>query len=178
MEGVDHVHIVEVGGSCFIGDVYRMLQGQTPYGESLKLGITSLYTALILIVELTETYSHLARTWTWSCDDDELSRCLNVVVLTKAFVAGNEFHVMGITIDKVVYIRLDAHALQSMTELICCILTVIMSDDDRSYHKVAIHEFLAQTQHVFIIGNAQVCTYLIFLDVFGTYYDDDFQLVT
>ena len=69
MEWVNHVHIVQVGSSCLVGDVYRVLQRQVPNGESLKLGVTGTDATLVLVVQLTQTGSHLTATRTRSCND-------------------------------------------------------------------------------------------------------------
>ena len=42
MEGVDHVHVVQIGGGRLVGEVDRVVQGQVPDGEGLKLGIAGL----------------------------------------------------------------------------------------------------------------------------------------
>src|SRR5574344_793337 len=60
MEGVDHVHVVEVGSGCLVGDVHGVLQWEIPHGECLKLGISCPRSALVLIVKLTEAYCHFA----------------------------------------------------------------------------------------------------------------------
>ena len=53
MEWVDHIHIVKVGSGSLVGYVYGVLQWQVPHGECLELGIASLHTTLVLVVELT-----------------------------------------------------------------------------------------------------------------------------
>ena len=52
VEGVDHVHIVQISGSGFIGQVHRMIDGQIPDGKGLKLGIAGSDAALMLVVQL------------------------------------------------------------------------------------------------------------------------------
>ena len=74
-------------------------------------------------------------------------------------------------------IRLDAHALQTVAELVSGMLAVVVGDDHGAYHEVAAHELVAQAQHVFVVGDAEVGTNLVLLNVVGTDYDDDFQLV-
>ena len=39
VEGVDHVHVVEVGGRGLVGEVDRVVQRQVPDGERLVLGV-------------------------------------------------------------------------------------------------------------------------------------------
>ncbi len=60
MEGVDHVHVVQVGGSGLVGKVDRVLEGQVPDGEGLKLGITGFDAPLVLVVELGQADRHFA----------------------------------------------------------------------------------------------------------------------
>ena len=52
MERVDHVHIVQVGGGSLVSQVDRMLQGDVPDGEGLKLGITGFHAPLVFVVQL------------------------------------------------------------------------------------------------------------------------------
>ena len=59
MEGVDHIDVVEVGSGRLIGQVHRMLERQIPDGEGLELGVSSLHSALIFVVELGEAGGHL-----------------------------------------------------------------------------------------------------------------------
>jgi hypothetical protein len=60
MEGVDHVHVVEVGGGGLVGQVHRVLQRQVPDGEGLELGVARRDAALVLMVELAEAGGHFA----------------------------------------------------------------------------------------------------------------------
>ena len=60
-----------------------------------------------------------------------------------------------------------------MTELISCMLAIVMGDYYRSHHEITTHELITQSEHVFIISDAKVSTDLVLLDVFSTYYNDD-----
>ena len=73
VERVNHVDVIQVGGGSLIGNVDGVLQRQVPYGEGLELGISGMYSPLVLIVELRQADSHLAAAWTGSRDDDQLS---------------------------------------------------------------------------------------------------------
>ena len=85
---------------------------------------------------------------------------------------------MGIAVDEVVDIALDTQSLQTVTKLVGGMLTIIMGDDDRAYHEVTAHELVAQSQHILVIGDAQVGTYLVLLNILSTDHDDDLQLVS
>ena len=86
MVGVDHVYIVEVGRGSLVGDVDRMLQRKIPHRESLKLGIASLDTALVLIVKLAQTHGHLAAAGAGRRHNHQRTRSLHIVVAPEAAV--------------------------------------------------------------------------------------------
>ena len=178
VEGIDHVDIVEVGRGCLVGDVDRMLEGQVPDGEGLKLGIAGTRAPLVLVVELGEADSHLAAAGTGGGDDDQGARGLHIVVFAKALVAGDEFDVVGIAVDEIMYIGLDAQPLQAVTEGIGGMLTVVVGDDHRADHEAPALELVAQTEHILVVGDAQVGTHLVLLDVLGTDDDDDLDAVS
>ena len=52
-------------------------------------------------------------------------------------------------------------------------LTIVVGDDHTTYHKLTEHELVAQTEHIFIVGDAEVGTDLVLLDVLCTHHDDD-----
>ena len=52
MEGVDHIHIVQVGGGGLVSQVHRVVDGQVPDGEGFKLGIAGGVALLMLVIQL------------------------------------------------------------------------------------------------------------------------------
>ena len=52
MEGIDHIHIAEVGGGSLVSEVHRVVQGQIPDREGLKFGVACLNAPLMLVIEL------------------------------------------------------------------------------------------------------------------------------
>ena len=84
VERVDHVHVVEVGGSCFVSNVYRVFQWQVPDRECLIFGVSGLGTAFVLMIELAEAHCHLAAARSWSCYHNERTCGLDIVVLAEA----------------------------------------------------------------------------------------------
>ena len=174
VEGVDHVHVVEVGGGSLIGDVHRMLQREVPYGESLELGVSGLHATLVFVVELAEAYGHLAAAGARGCDDDEGPGGLHIVVAAETLVGVDERNVRGIALDGIVVVGLDAQAFQLLAVEVGGVLTVVVGDDDGADEEAAVLEFRAQAQHVLIVGDAQVAAHLVLLDVDGR--DDDDNL--
>ena len=57
------------------------------------------------------------------------------------------------------------------------LLAVVVGDDHRAHHEVAAHELIAQAEHVLVVGDAQVGTHLVLLDVVGTDHDDNLYRV-
>ena len=117
MEVVDHVHIIEIGRRSLVGYVDRVLQGNVPDGESLKLGIAGLHPTLILIIELGETDRHLTASRTWSRHHDKRTSGLHIVVLSETILAVYEFNIRGVALNQIMVIDLYAtQTLQPLTE--------------------------------------------------------------
>ena len=168
MEWVDHVDIHEVGSSSFVGDVDRVLEREVPHREGLELGISSRDAALMLVVELRQTHSHLSAARTRSSDDDERTSCLHIVVLAEAFVRVDEGNVLWIAVDGVVIVSLDAETLQTLAVCIGTALAIVVGDHHAAHEEASADELLAQAQNVLVVGDAKVLTHLVLLDVLGT----------
>ena len=61
-----------------------------------------------------------------------------------------------------------------MTELIGSVLSVIVGNHYRAHHKVTTHKLIAQAEHIFVVGDTEVCTNLVLLDIIST--DDNQNL--
>lgn len=177
MEGVNHIDVVEVGGGGLVGDVDGVFQREIPHGESLELGVSGLDSALVFVVELREAYGHLAGAGAGGRDDDEGTLGLDVIVLSEAVLAGDEVDVQGIAVDEVVDVGFDAEAFEAHTEVIGGALAVVVGDHDGADFETAVDEGVAQAQDVLVVGDAEVGANLVFDDVLGADYDDDFNLV-
>ncbi len=79
---------------------------------------------------------------------------------------------MWISIDEIMDIGLDAHALETLAKGVSRPLPLIMCDDHRAHHESPLLESIAQSQHILVVGNAQIGARLVGLYVFGT--DDDY----
>ena len=75
------------------------------------------------------------------------------------------------------YVRAYAHALETVTELVGGVLSVVVGDDHRAYHEVAALELLPQAEHVFVVRDAQISSDLVFLDVLCADDDDYLDLL-
>ena len=71
----------------------------------------------------------------------------------------------------------DTHPFQALAKCISAALSVIMSYNNRAHHKSSILELSAQSQHIHIIGDAQILTHLAFLDVQRTDHNHNLGLV-
>ena len=61
--------------------------------------------------------------------------------------------------------RLYAQNIQSAAIDGRAVLTVVVSDDDSRHHETPLLELAAESEHVFVVGDAQVLTHLVLLDV-------------
>ena len=84
---------------------------------------------------------------------------------------------MGVALNEVVAVGLNAIALKTLLKLCGSRLTIVVSDDNRSYHESAILKFAAKAEYILVVGNAQVGAFLVFLNVGSADYDDDLNAV-
>ena len=71
----------------------------------------------------------------------------------------------------------DAHTLQPLAEGDGTGLPVVLGDDHRTDLQSTVHKLATQAKHIHVVGNAQVATHLVLLDVARTDSDDDFGIV-
>src|SRR5699024_1277910 len=116
VEGVDHVHIPQVGGGGLVGQVHRVLEGQVPDGEGLKLGVARLHAPLVLVVQLGQAHRHLAAAGAGGGDHHQRPLGLDIVVFAVALVADDEGGVVGVTGNGVVEVGLDAQVFHPALE--------------------------------------------------------------
>ena len=165
MEGVDHVHVVEVGRRRLVGEIHRVLEGEVPDGERLVLGIARADAALILMVELAQAGRHLAAAGAGGGDDDDGAARLDKVVLTEPVVGDDVRDVRGVARDGVVAVTLHAERRQAVDERVGGRLPGVLRDDDRADIKAEPAEHVDQAQHVVIIADAEVAAHFVLLDI-------------
>ena len=81
---------------------------------------------------------------------------------------------MRVALNEVVAVGLDVAALKTLLEGDCGRLSVVMGDDNRTDHKATVLELATQTQHILVVGDAQVGALLVLLNVGST--DDNHYL--
>ena len=177
MEGVDHVDVVQVRRGGFVGDIHGVVQRQAPYREGLEFGVAGLDAALVLLVKLAQADGHLAAAGAGGGHDHQRPGRLHEVVLAEALVGVDQGHVVGVAFDRVMVIHPDVHAFQALAIGVRAGLAVVVGDDDAVDAEAALHELVAQAQHVHVVGDAEVVADLVLLDVDGADHDHDLQIV-
>ena len=177
MEGVDHVHIVEVGRGGLVSDIDGMLQRKTPHRESLEFGISGFHTALMLVIELAEAHGHLAAARAGSRHDHQRTSSLDKIVFAEAFVGIDQIDIAGVSLDGIMAIGCDAHARETRAESIGAALPVVVGDYHRADHKPAFQEFFAEAQHIHAVCYPQIIAHLILLDIARRDHNHDFRIV-
>ena len=77
----------KIGGGGLIGQVYRVLEGQVPDGERLKLGVAGLNAPLVVMIELGKAGGHLSAAGAGRRHHNQGVAGFNVVVFPQAVVA-------------------------------------------------------------------------------------------
>ena len=165
MERVDHVDIVQIGGSSLVSQVDRVLQRQIPDREGLIFCIAGVYTAFVLMVKLGKAGCHLSASRSRCGNDNERAGCLDVLVLSVSLIAHDQRHIMRVARNRVVNVNRDAELLQSLLESVCTVLSGILRDDNTADIEAASAELINQTEHVAVIGDAEVAADFVFLNI-------------
>ena len=71
-----------------------------------------------------------------------------------------------------------AHIIEALAICDSRRLVVVMRNYHRAYGETTLHKLRAKAQHIFIVGNAQVGTHLVALNVFSTDYNHNFKSIT
>ena len=177
MERVDHVDIIEIGSSCLVCNIHRMLQWKIPNWESLKLGISCTHTTLVLIIQLAEANSHFATTRTRSCHDNQRALSFYIIILSETVIRSNQVDIMRIALDEIMTVGFDTITFQALLESCCSRLTVVMSNHNRTHHKTTVLELATKTENILIISDTQVGTLFILLNVCSTNHDNNFNAI-
>ena len=165
MIGVDHVHVVEICGGRFIGQIHRVFQRQIPHRESFKLGIACTDTPFVLMVQLGQTHSHFAAARTGGRHHHQGTSGLHIFVFAVSLVADNQGHIGGVAGNGVMEIDLQSQMLQLGFELIRRRLAAIAGDDHTAHIKPDAPESIDQAKCIGIISDTQIAPDLVFLDV-------------
>ena len=165
MERVDHVDIVQIGGSSLVSQVDRVFQRQIPDREGLIFCIAGVYTAFVLMVKLGKAGCHLSASRSRCSNDNERAGCLDVLVLSVSLIAHDQRHIVRIARNRVVNVNRDAELLQSLFERVCAVLAGVLGDDNASDIEAASAELVDQTEHVTVIGDAEVAADFVFLNI-------------
>ena len=177
MEWINHVDIIQISGSSFISQIYRVLQRDIPDRESLEFGIACADSSLVFMIKLGKTGSHFSASRSWCRDNNQWAGGFNIVILAVSLVTYDQGSIAWITRNIIKDINLDSKLLQTLLECICAVLSGVTCDADTSYIKPSACKLVHQTEYVLIICDAKVTANLILLNIRRTDYDYDLCLV-
>ena len=175
MEGVDHVHVVEICGCGLVRNVYRVLEGKVPDGEGLKLGVSGLDAAFHLLVELAQAHCHFSAARAGSRNNYQRAGGLHIAVLAETLFRVDQGHVFGISFDGMVVVDGDTHALQTGAVGVCAGLAVVVGDHHAAHQEASLHELVTEAEDVHVVGDAKVAADFVLLNVHGA---DDYDYFT
>ena len=167
VERINHVDIIEICRCGFIGEVHRVIQRKIPDRECFKLCITGFDSLAAVVIELRDAGSHLSGTRTRGCYNNQLTGCLDVVVLAETLRTDDEVHIGRITGNRIVEVGADAVRFQLPAELICRRLMRILGNDNRSDIEIQCFQCVDNAKQFLIVGNAGVSAQLGMFDIIG-----------
>ena len=177
MEVVDHIHVIQIGSCRFVSYVHGVLQRKIPHGEGLELGVARLHATLVFVVELGKAGCHFAATGTGSGDQHQGTGGFNIFVFAESLFADDFLHIIGVTVDGVVTVALNAQRLQTADESVGNGLCGVLGDADTANHKAHGTERIGETEHFVIVSDAQVAAFFIFFNIACVNGENDFDLI-
>ena len=178
VEGVDHIHVIQIRCCCLVGQVHRMLQRQIPDRESLKFGVARLNAPLVLVVELAQAGSHFAAAGAGGGDHHQRMGSFDIFVLAETLVGDDVLDIGGVAGDGVMLEATDAQAFQPLEEGIRRGLTGITGQYNAAHVQAQLPEGVDEPEHIHIIGNAQIAPDFILFNIRSIDGDDNFHIVT
>ena len=177
MERIDHVHIVQIGGSGLIGQVHRMLQGQVPDGEGLIFGIAGADAPLVLVIELAQAGSHLAAARTGGGDHHHGAAGFDIFIAPQSLVGHHMRHIGGISGNGIMPVAFHTQRFQPLDERLGVGLPGVLGDDHAAHIEAQRAEHVDQPQYVIVIGDAQIAPNFAFFNIAGADGHHDLHLV-
>ena len=177
MEGVDHIHVVQVCCCRFIGQIYRMTQRDIPDGEGFKLRIARLYPSFVLMVQLRKAGRHLAAAGAGCCQHHQRTLCFNIIIFAKAFFAYDQRDIGRIAFDGVMFINLDPQSFQFLFISHHAGLTVKLGQNHTAHIQTIAAEGIDQAQYIRIVSDAQIAAHLVFFNITCADDNNDFRII-
>ena len=154
-----------------------MLQWDIPDRECLKLGVSCADASLVLLIKLGEADGHLAASRSGGSYHYQWAGGLDIIILPVALIAYDVGYIGRISGDNVMPVHLDAQLFQTVLEQDRAFLAAELGNDDAAYIEAVLAVYAHQPEHIGVIGDSKIPTYLILLNIFRTYYNDNLGLV-
>ena len=130
------------------------------------------------MVELGKAGCHLSASRSRSCDNDERTCCLDIIVLSVTFIADDERDIARVAVNLVVAVNLKTELFQFVFELLDRRCVNVAGNYDTADIESAVGEYMDQAQYIQIVCNAQIVADLVLCDISGIDGDDDLCLVS
>ena len=130
------------------------------------------------MIELGEAGGHFSASWSGGGDDHQGLGGFNVIVLAVALGAYDQGNIVGIAVDHIMAVNADSHVLQLALEQVSRRLSAVLGDDHASHVKSLVGKCLNESEHVHVVGDAQIVAHLVLFNVRRVDGDDDFRLVS
>ena len=176
MERVNHVDIVQVGGSSFVSKVDWVLEGNVPDGKCFKFGVASLDAALVFMVQLGQADGHFAAAGAGSRDNDQWALGFDVIIFAVTVIAHNASHIVGVASNFVMAEGTDVQLIQAALKSFHFRRSGIHGDAHAANKQTHALERVNQAQNVLVIGDAVIAAHFVADDVLGADHNHDFGL--
>ena len=174
---VDHINVVKIGGSGFVGKVYGVLKRDIPNREGLKLSIACFAAAYVIVIKLGKAGRHFAAARAGSGDDHQGALGFDIIVFTETVIAEDQLYIGRIIGNSIMAEDLDTEVLQPLLKSIYRGLRIIMGNANAAYEKAYAAEGVNKAEYVQIVGYTEIAADLVLFNIARTDNDYYFGLI-
>ena len=172
---VDHIHVVQIGGSRFVRDVDGVRKGKVPNREGFKLRITCFHAALIFVIKLGKASRHFTASGTGGGNHYQTAFRRDVFVSSVAFFAYDFRYVRRVSFNGVVLVYGNAEIGQTLDKAVHGRLRLVHRHNHAANVQALALENIDKANDVRVVGNSKVAAVLILHDIVCVNDDKNFR---
>ena len=154
-----------------------MVERKVPDREGLELGIPCFDAAPVFVIELGEAGGHLAAAGSGRRDDDERAGGLDIVIPSVSVLTDDQRNINGIALDRIVPVYFEPQRLELFLVGNSGRLVGKARQHNAAHIETVVGKGVHQTQEILVVGDAQIASDFVLLDVGRVDGDHDLRLV-
>ena len=156
MERVNHIYIIKVSCCRLICQIHRVLKRNVPYRKCFKLGISSFYSHLVLMIKLGHTGCHLSASGAWGCHNNKFFSGFYIFIFPISFITYNFCNVRGIALYWIMSVNLYPKRVKPFLKRLRRGLSAKLCHNNRADIQSNVSKTINKPDNIQVIGNSQI----------------------